>query len=56
MCSTLECDEEYIGESAWTFGERLREHLKAPSSTHDNQSTTGHIPMLDNFGIVGREE
>ena len=30
-CDRLECDEEYIGESARTFGERFREHLKAPS-------------------------
>ena len=30
-CDRLECDEEYIGETARTFGERLKEHLKAPS-------------------------
>ena len=26
----LECDEEYIGETARTFGERFKEHMKAP--------------------------
>ena len=31
-CDRLECDEEYIGETARTFGERLKEHLKAPLS------------------------
>ena len=30
-CNRLECDEEYIGETARTFGERYKEHLKAPS-------------------------
>ena len=29
-CDRLECNEEYIGETARTFGERLKEHLKAP--------------------------
>ena len=31
-CDRLECDEEYIGETARMFRERLKEHLKAPSS------------------------
>ena len=26
----VECDDEYIGESSRTFGERFKEHLKAP--------------------------
>ena len=30
-CDRLECDEEYIGETARTFGKRYKEHLKAPS-------------------------
>ena len=30
-CDMLEYDEKYIGESARIFGERFREHLKAPS-------------------------
>ena len=29
-CDRLECDEEYIGETARTFGERYKEHLKGP--------------------------
>ena len=29
-CDKVECDEEYIGESSRTFGERFQEHLKAP--------------------------
>ena len=30
-CDRLECDEEYTGETDRTFGERFKEHLKAPS-------------------------
>ena len=26
----MECDDEYTGESSRTFGERFKEHLKAP--------------------------
>ena len=55
-CDRLECDEEYIGETARTFGERFKEHLKAPSPIHDHSNTTGHSTTLDNFSIVGREE
>ena len=54
-CESLECDEEYIGESGRTFGERFREHLKAPSPIYDHSNITGHTTALDNFSIVGRE-
>ena len=30
-CAELACDEEYIGETSRTFGERYKEHLKEPS-------------------------
>ena len=30
-CGRVECAEEYIGESSRTFGERFKEHQKAPS-------------------------
>ena len=55
-CDSLECDEEYIGESARPFGERFREHLKAPSPIYDHCTTTGHTTAMDNFSIVGRED
>ena len=29
-CDRVEYNEEYIGESSRTFGERFKEHLKAP--------------------------
>ena len=55
-CDRLECDEEHIGETSRTFGERFRECLKAPSPIHDHSNTTGHTTSLENFSIVGREE
>ena len=33
QCGDLGCDEEYIGETSRTFGERYKEHLKAPSAS-----------------------
>ena len=41
-CDRVECDEEYIGESSRAFGERLKEHQKAPSPIYDHFNTTGH--------------
>ena len=34
QCGDLGCDEEYIWETSRTFGERYKEHLKAPSAIH----------------------
>ena len=45
-----------IDESARTFGERFKEHLKHPSPIYDHSNTTGHNTTLDNFSIVGRED
>ena len=30
QCGDLGCDDEYIGETSGTFGERYKEHLKPP--------------------------
>ena len=54
-CDRLECDEEYTGESARTFGKRLNEHLRSPSPINDHANTTGHHTTVDNFSIMGRE-
>ena len=51
QCGDLGCDEEYIGETSMTFGERHKEHLKAPSAIHHHSSQTYH----NNFQIIGRE-
>ena len=55
-CDRLECDEGYKGETARTFGERFKEHQKAPSPIYDHSNITGHSTTLNNFNIVGREE
>ena len=52
----VECDEEYIGESARIFAERFKEHQKAPSPIHDHSIRSGHEVNIDNFSIVGRED
>ena len=55
-CGRVDCGGEYIGESGRTFGERYREHMRAPSPIMDHQNTTGHEVSLDNFTIVGKED
>ena len=54
-CDRMECDEEYIGESSRTFGERFKEHQKAPPPIYYHY-ITGHKISIDNFSIVGRED
>ena len=55
-CGRVECNEEYIGESSRTFGERFKEHQKAPSPIFDHFNTTAHSISVENFNIVGRED
>ena len=55
-CNRVECDEEYIGESARNFGERFKEHLKAPSPIHDHINISGHTVSIDDFSILARED
>ena len=55
QCGDLGCDDEYIGETSRTFGERYKEHLKAPSAIHHQSTQTGHTTNHNNFQIIGRE-
>ena len=55
-CGSIDCGVEYIGESGRTFGERYREHLKAPSPIFHHQIISGHETSLENFKIIGRED
>ena len=55
QCGDLACDDEYIGETCRTFGERYKEHLKAYSAIHQHSSQTGHPTNHNNFQIIGRE-
>ena len=54
-CDKTDCEEEYIAESSRTFGERYKEHLKAPSPIYEHQNNTGHTTSVENFKIIGRE-
>ena len=54
-CPQINCPEEYIGESGRTFGDRFKEHLKAPSPIHQHTNTTGHPVIRDCFSIIHRE-
>ena len=42
QCGELTCDDEYIGETPRTFGERYKEHLKDPSPIHHHNNQTNH--------------
>ena len=52
----VECEDEYIGETARTFGERFKEHLKCPFPIYDHSNITGYNTTLDNFSIMERED
>ena len=54
QCGDPGCDDEYIGETFMTFGERYKEHLKAPSAIHHHSSQIGHPTSHNNFQIIGR--
>ena len=68
QCRDLACDEEYIGETFRTFGERFKEHLKEPSPIHNHtghpttqdpspiHNHTGHPTTQDNYQIIGWED
>ena len=55
-CWRVDCEEEYIGGSGRIFGDRFKEHLKAPSPIFGHQSSSGHDTTMDSFKIIGREE
>ena len=54
-CGRTECDDGYTGESARTFEERYKEHLKEPSPIFEHQNITGHTTIVENFKIISRE-
>ena len=48
-------NEECIGETLRSLGERYREHLKQPSPIYVHIQQTGQNSTPDNFNILGRE-
>ena len=55
-CNHIACNEEHIGETARTIGERCKEHLKQPSPIHAHIQQTGHNTTESRFNIIGRED
>ena len=55
QCPHINCTSTYIGESGRTLGDRIKEHFKAPSPTHQHSSTTGHPMDPNQFSIVHKE-
>ena len=56
QCNHIACDEEYIGDTARTLGERYKEHLKQPSPIHVHIQQTGHNTTDTSFNSIGRED
>ena len=56
QCNHLACDEEYIGKTPRTLGERRKEHLKQPSPIDGHIQYTGHTITDNSFNIIGRED
>ena len=55
-CGSIDYGEEYIGELGRTFGERYKEHLKAPSPIFQHQTISSHETSIENFKIIRRED
>ena len=55
-CNRVDCDDEYIGESSRTFGERFREHLKAPPQYMTLLTSLVTIPPLTTSALWRRED
>ena len=51
----INCPEASLGESGRALGERVKEHLKAPSPIFHHSSTTGHSLDPDNFSIIHKK-
>ena len=56
QCNNIACDEEYIGETVRTLGERCKEHLKHPFPIHAHIQQTGHTIEDNCFNIIGKED
>ena len=55
QCGDFTCDDEYIGETSRTFGERYKEHLKDPSPIHHHNNQTNYPVNHNNLKIIGME-
>ena len=55
QCPHTNCSSSYIGEPGRSLGERVKEHLKAPSPIHLHSTTTGHPLDPTQFNIMHKE-
>ena len=55
QCGDFACDDEYIGETSRTFGERYKEHLKDQSPIYHHNNQTNQPINHNNFKVIGRE-
>ena len=55
QCPHIQCSSSYIGESGRSLGDRVKEHLKAPSPIHLHSATTGHPLDPNQFNIIHKE-
>ena len=55
QCPHIQCSSSYIGESDRSLGERVKEHLKAPSPIHLHSATMGHPLDPNQFNIIHKE-
>ena len=55
-CDEVECDGEYIGETARALGQRLKQHFKTHPSSMITRPQKDIKITIDNICIVGREK
>ena len=51
----LNCPKAYIGETWRALGDRVSEHLKAPSPIYTHSNHTGHLLDPNCFNIINKE-
>ena len=55
MCPHINCTEAYIGETGRALGDRVCEHLLAPSPIYLHNNSTGYTLNPDCFNIIHKE-
>ena len=54
-CQDIAGNEQYIGDTGHTLGERTREHLKQSSAIYTHIQETGHKANNNSFNIIHRD-
>ena len=56
QCTNIACNEEHIGETARTLGERHKEYLKHSCPIHAHIQQTGHTVEDSRLNTIGKED